>query len=207
MANKPEYSAIILAGGRSSRMGRPKADLEFDGISMLDYIVAEMLRAFDELVVGVAQPRHYAWESLRARTILDAERYAGPVAALAQALQEIRFDRAFACSCDMPFVNGALARKLCDMLGDYDALIPEVDGMLQTLHAVYRKECAKKVAAMHRSGEQRLQNLASHAKVRIMREEEIRAIDPDPELLTFFNVNTPEDYQRALKLLDERRLR
>jgi len=204
MSERKEYSAIILAGGQSSRMGRPKAELPFALGTMLDYVVSEMMRVFDELVVAVAEPRLYAWEGYGARSIEDRVPNRGPASALEQALREIRFDRAFVCSCDVPFVNGDLARKLCEMLGDDDALIPHVDGKLQTLHAVYRKKCAKVLAAMRKSGEHRIHEIANFAKVRIVPEEEIRALNPDPEMLSFFNVNTPEDYQRALKLMDEK---
>jgi molybdopterin-guanine dinucleotide biosynthesis protein A len=202
MSDKPEYSAIILAGGQSSRMGRPKADLPFDGGTMLDYIVSEMMRVFDDLVVAVAEPKLFAWEGYGARSIEDRVSYRGPVAALENVLRKIEFDRAFVCSCDVPFVNGDLARRLCDLLGDDDVLIPRVDRKLQMLHAVYRRDCAETLAAMRKKGENRLHEIVNFAKVRIVPEDEIRALDP--ELLSFFNVNTPEDYQRALKLMDER---
>jgi len=202
MSDKPEYSAIILAGGRSSRMGPPKAELPFDGGTMLDYIVAEMMRVFDDLVVAVAEPKLFAWEGYGARSVEDRVSYRGPVAALEHVLRKIEFDRAFVCSCDVPFVNGDLARKLCDMLRDDDVLIPHVDGKLQTLHAVYRKQCAKILATMRKNGESRLHEIVNFATVRIVPEEEIRSLDP--ELLSFFNVNTPEDYERALKLMDEK---
>lgn len=202
MSEREECSAIILAGGQSSRMGRPKADLPFDGGTMLDYIVTKVRRVFAELVVAVARPGHYAWETIGVRAIFDQKPGRGPLSALEQALREIHFDRAFVCSCDVPFVNADLARKLCDILGDDDALIPQVDGKLQTLHAVYRKQCAEVLATMRTMGEHRLHEIVNFAKVRIVSEDEIRTLDP--ELLSFFNVNTPEDYQRALKLMDEK---
>jgi len=184
-------------------MGRPKADLPFAGASMLDHIVAEMMRVFDETVVAVARPRHYAWESYLSRAIVDDEPHRGPVSALEKALREIRFDCAFVCSCDVPFVDGDLARKLCDMLGDADdALLPYVEGKLQVLHGVYRKRCESILAAMRAAGHSRLQDIVNFAKVRIMPEDQIRAIDP--ELLSFFNVNSPDDFQRALELMDEK---
>ncbi len=200
MPDQPEYSAIILAGGKSSRMGRPKSDLQFKNATMLDHIVSAMSRVFDDLVVAVAEPRLYAWEDIGRRTVVDRVPHRGPVAALEQALREIEFDRAFVCSCDVPFVNGDLARKLCDMLGDHDALIPHVDGKLQPLHAVYRKTCAKVLATMRAQEKNRLHEIENFANVRIVPEDEIRPLDP--ELRSFFNVNTPEDYQRAMKLMD-----
>jgi molybdopterin-guanine dinucleotide biosynthesis protein A len=183
-------------------MGRPKADLPFDGGTMLDYIVAGMMRVFEDLVVAVAEAKLFAWEGYRSRSIEDRVSYRGPVAALEPALRAVQFDRAFVCSCDVPFVNGDLARILCDMLGDDDVLIPRVEGKLQMLHAVYRKKCAKVLTKMLTAGEHRLHEIVNFAKVRIVSEDEIRALDP--ELLSFFNVNTPEDYQRALQLMAER---
>jgi molybdopterin-guanine dinucleotide biosynthesis protein A len=202
MTGRPEYSAIILAGGHSSRMGRAKAELPFAAGTMLDYVVTEMLRVFDDLLVALANRPDSAWESIGVRAVYDDVPGRGPAAALERALREIKFDRAFVCSCDVPFVNGDLARKLCDMLGDHDVLIPHVDGKLQMLHGVYRKKCAKILETMRTKGERRLHEVVNFAGVRVVPEEEIRELDP--EMLSFFNVNTPEDYQRALRLMDEK---
>ena len=195
--NEGKYSAIVLAGGRSSRMGKPKSELRFGSRTMLDRILTEMARVFEEVIVATASAR----ESERAKIIIDPEPYHGPVFAMERALGEVSFDRAFVCSCDVPFVNGDLALTLCGMLGDYDAVIPLVDGKLQTLHAVYRKECAKVLATMRGKDEHRLHEIVNFAKVKIIPEAEIRALDPD--LTSFFNVNTPEDYQRALQLRND----
>jgi len=183
-------------------MGCPKAELPFAARTMLEHIVAEMARVFEDVIVAVATHRSDSWRDLNARIIADEEPHRGPVSALENALHAIRFDRAFVCSCDAPFVAGDLARKLCEMLGDDDVLIPHVDGKLQMLHAVYRKNCVQILAAMRQKSEHRLHEIVNFAKVRIVPEGEIRALAP--ELLSFFNVNTPEDYQRALKLLDEK---
>ncbi len=164
---------------------------------MLDHIVTEMTRTFDEVLVA----RATSWERAGVRVIIDDQPYQGPVSVLERALREINFDRAFVCSCDVPFVNGNLARRLCDMLGDDEVLIPRVDGKLQMLHAVYRKDCAKTLATMRKKGENRLHEIVNFAKARILPEDEIRALDP--ELRSFFNVNTPKDYQRALKLMGD----
>jgi molybdopterin-guanine dinucleotide biosynthesis protein A len=202
MSDPAEYSAIILAGGRSSRMGRAKAELPFAAGTMLDFIVSKMSRVFAEVVVAVAVPRRYAWENHRTRSIIDDQPHRGPLSALEQALAAIQSDRAFVCSCDVPFADGDLARKLCAMLGSDDALIPHVAGKLQMLHAVYRRDCVKALESMRKNGENRLHQIVNFVKVRILPEAEIRALDPG--LLSFFNVNTPEDYQRALALLDGR---
>ncbi len=199
MTEKPEYSAIILAGGQSSRMARPKAQLPFGSSTLLEHIVAELKKAFDNLVV-VAAPSDAMTNLRGVRIVHDDVAYAGPVSALEIGITAARNEIAFACSCDVPFVNGDLALKLCAMLGDHDALIPRVDGKLQTLHAVYRKKCAKVLGAMRTRGERRLHEDEFRQRA-VLPEEEVRALNPD--LRSFFNVNTPEDYQLALKIMDE----
>ena len=205
MTDSGACAAVILAGGKSSRMGRAKADLPFGTGTMLDRIIAEMQRTFEDAVVAVAEPRRYQWESDRVRVIVDEESYQGPVRALERALREIRCGRAFVCSCDVPLVSGALARRLCESMDESDdALIPMVAGKLQMLHGVYRKRCAEILATMHRNSENRLHRIVDFAKVRILSDKEIRALGPDSDLRSFFNVNTPEDYRRALDLLSDK---
>lgn len=200
MTDELRCSAIILAGGKSSRMGRAKADLQFEAGTMLDLIVVEMARAFDELIVAVDAYRRYSWSDFPGvRVIKDDVPDRGPAFALEQALREISFDAAFACSCDLPFINGDLARFLCTMLSEHDAVIPHVNGKLQPLHAAYRKRCAEALAKMHTAGVNSVHRITDFAKVRIIDEEEIRR--HDPELRSFFNVNTPEDYQLARTML------
>ncbi len=85
------------------------------------------------------------------------------------------------------------------MLDDFDAVIPEVGGKLQPLHAVYRKHCANAIESLAASGEKRLTASAGRdQRAKGRSSSELRKIDP--QLNSFFNVNTPEDYRRALKL-------
>ncbi|HLX05854.1 MAG TPA: hypothetical protein VKR28_09980, partial [Candidatus Binatus sp.] len=87
---------------------------------------------------------------------------------------------------------------LVALLDDFDAVIPEVGGKLQPLHAVYRKQCANAIESLEAGGEKRLTAGASAINARKVSEEEVRKLDP--QLTSFFNVNTPEDYRRALEL-------
>jgi molybdopterin-guanine dinucleotide biosynthesis protein A len=194
-------SAIVLAGGRSSRMGDPKASLKFGSSTLLERIVAEMRRVFDDVVI-VASPTDLI-EVAGARTIHDETAYAGPAGALERGLVAATNEVAFACSCDVPFVSADLALALPEMLGEHDAVIPHVDGKLQMLHAVYLKKCAKVLASMRSGDEHRLREIVNFAKVRIVPEDEIRAIAPKADMRSFFNVNKPEDYRRALIMMKE----
>ena len=194
-------SAIILAGGRSARMGQPKATLLLGGITLIERTVIELARAFDDVVV-VAAPESAANElpALGAVTIVhDENAYRGPVGALARGLRAARHELAFACSCDLPMLRSEVASWLLSLIGERDdAAIPRVGERLQPLHAAYRRRCAGALDAMLARGEHRLSTVADAVNARIVSEDEYRRADPDA--LSCFNINTPEDYARAKTL-------
>ena len=200
-----EFSAVLLAGGASARMGQPKATLRFGDAPLLERIVNELSREFVQVVVVAAPEKQEPFvirqllpEAGAFVIVRDDGAYQGPVEALARGLHAAASDVAFACSCDLPLLRAEVARALCLMLDGYDAVIPNVGGLLQPLHAAYRRRCADVLAAMAAGGERRLTALASRVAVRRVGEAELRRLDP--ELRSVFNVNTPADYAQALRL-------
>ena len=140
--------AIVLVGGQSSRMGQSKASLDFGGVPLLTRIIAELRRRFAEIVV-VAAPESDG--ALPTKTIpedvlllRDETAFQGPADALRRALEAIAGDAAFACSCDLPLLDADVAATLVEMLDAFDAVMPEIGGRLQPLHAVYHKRCARR---------------------------------------------------------------
>jgi molybdopterin-guanine dinucleotide biosynthesis protein A len=200
-----QLSAIVLAGGRSLRMGTDKAALRLGGRTMLARVVTELGRSFDQVVVvGRAADAHPAPEISApfVRIIRDSDSFEGPVQALRLGLTTVRSEVAFACACDLPFVNADLAVGLCVMAERRDAAIPMVHGRLQVLHAAYRKSCLPPLEAMIARGARRLQDLPPTLDARIVSEAEV--LGHDPKLLSFFNVNTPEDYAQAKLWINDR---
>ena len=188
-------------------MGRSKASLPFGGVTILERIVGQLADYFDDLIVVAGalveeSPAPLMTNSSARVTILNDEQpYQGPVSALARGMTYAQCPAVFACSCDLPLLNGALAHALCAMLGGYDAVIPEVGARLQPLHAVYRRAAAgAALRAMEAEGERRLTALALRLHVRRVGEAELRS--RDPELLSLLNVNTPADYVRALQYVE-----
>ncbi len=197
---RSEAGAIVLVGGRSSRMGTPKMALDFGGTPLLTRIVTELKRRFDEIVI-VAAPDLSTRPPVPiagVTVIHDEEAFQGPLEALRRGLLALDHDVAFACSGDLALLNAYVADALVSMLEDFDAVIPEVGGKLQPLHAVYRKRCASSIGALSANGEKRLTANANAINARRVPEHELLALDPG--LRSFFNVNTPEDYARALEL-------
>ncbi len=204
-------SAIILAGGRGSRIGQHKATLRLGGVTLIERTVAELRRAFDDIVV-VAAPESEGPElpalgavAGEVTIVRDAAAFQGPAGALARGLHATRHEIAFACSCDLPMLRSEVASWLLSLIDGrgtadlrYDAVIPRIGGRLQPLHAAYRRRCAGAVDAMLSRGERRLRAVAGAVNARIISEAEYRLTDPDA--LSCFNINTPRDYARALKL-------
>jgi len=193
-------SAIVLAGGRSARMGQPKALLRIGASTLIERTVCELLRAFNDVVV-VAAPDTEAIELPalgRAAIIRDSEAYSGPADALARGLRATRHELAFACSCDLPMLRAEAASWLVSLIDDFDAVIPRVASNLQLLHAAYRRRCADALDLMHASGERRLGALVDRINACIVPETEYRLGDPDA--LSCFNINTPDDYARAIQI-------
>jgi molybdopterin-guanine dinucleotide biosynthesis protein A len=193
-------SAIVVAGGRNSRMGRPKAGLDFGGVPLLTRTISELNRRFAEIVV-VAAPE--SEDSLQIalpaiKTIRDETAYQGPLDALRRGLGAVTNEIAFACSCDLPLLDSDVAAAIVAMLGDFDAAIPVVGEKLQPLHAAYRKRCASALAALAMRGESRLIAIADAVKTRRISENDLLVVDP--HLRSFFNLNTPADHQRALRI-------
>jgi molybdopterin-guanine dinucleotide biosynthesis protein A len=192
--------AIVLAGGRSSRMGQSKASLDFGGVPILTRIIAELRRRFAEIVVVAAPESEDALPSIPQGVLLlrDETAFQGPVDALRRALEAISSDTAFACSCDLPLLDADVAATLVEMLDAFDAVMPEIGGRLQPLHAVYHKRCARALAAMGARGDSRLTAIAEEIVLRRVGEHKLREFDP--ELRSFVNINTPDEYQHALRI-------
>jgi len=181
-------------------MGRPKAALDFGGVPMLTRIVSELKRLFAEIVV-VAAPE--SEDSLQIdmpaiKVVRDETAYQGPLDALRRGLDAVTNEIAFACSCDLPLLDSDVVAAIVAMLGEFDAAIPIIGEKLQPLHAAYRKRCAIALAALAMRGERRLIAIADAVNTRRISERDLKVIDP--QLRSFFNVNTLDDYQRALKI-------
>jgi molybdenum cofactor guanylyltransferase len=192
--------AIVVAGGRSSRMGQSKASLDFGGVPLLTRIITELRRRFAEIVIVAAPESEGVLPAIPGDVLLlrDETQFQGPAGALRRALETTKFDAAFACSCDLPLLDADVAVTLVEMLDAFDAVMPEIGGRLQPLHAVYHKRCARALAAMSARGESRLTAIAEEIVLRRVGEHKLREFDP--ELRSFVNINTPDEYQHALRL-------
>ncbi len=197
-------AAVVLAGGRSLRMGRAKATLVLGGETLLERVVRAVRPLVGEVVIVAAPDQTIAPAADPAvRIVHDRVRGAGPLPAVARGLEAVTVDVAFALACDAPFVRADVLRYLAGRLGPDDAgVVPEWGGRLQPLVAVYRPGIARELEALSARGEARLQAVADLPDVVVVREHELRGLDPDGD--SFRALNTPADLAAAERLLAAR---
>jgi molybdopterin-guanine dinucleotide biosynthesis protein A len=197
-AGAARLAAVILAGGRSSRMGRSKALLPFGGEPLIVHVVARLQSLFDEIVVVAAPGQDLP--TLPATVVQDAVAHQGPVGGLCYGLSAISGQAAFVAACDSAFLDTRLISHLVSQLPGHDVVVPKWDGRAQPLHAVYRKGVLPLLEAQLARGELRPVSLYDRVRTRWVSEDDVRAFDP--EGWSFFNMNTPEEYARAAERWD-----
>ena len=194
----PALSAVILSGGKSSRMGRPKALLPFDDKPLIAHLVQRLSQRFSDIVV-VAAPDQ-SLPSLPVTLVRDAVAYQGPVGGLYYGLRAIRGAAAFVTSCDVPFLQLPFIDYLVSQLAhngrDYDVVVPVWQDRLQPLHAVYRQRVVPHLQEQLATQRLRPVYLYDTVPTRKVSPTEIKRFDP--EGLSFLNMNTQADYQAAL---------
>jgi molybdenum cofactor guanylyltransferase len=195
------FGAIILAGGRSTRLGRDKASEALLGRPMLQHVLDRVSPLVGEVVIvgapGQTLPQIHT--PLPLRTAVDAYPGTGPLGGIYTGLVAARAERCLAVACDMPLLSPALLRELLARSAECDVVMP-VLAYPEPLHAIYARACVEPIRERLESGQLKITNFLGAVKVCYMREAEIRALDPD--LRSFINTNTEEDLARARALLE-----
>jgi molybdenum cofactor guanylyltransferase len=187
-------SAIVLCGGRSTRMGRDKASLPFGAETLLARVVRTVKRAADDVIV-VAREGQVLPDGFDA--IRDPAEGLGPLAGLLVGLRHVKADRAFLTACDVPFLRPALIGRLIDLSVGSDVAVPVIDGYPMMTTATYSRSVVPVVEALIAKRALRARDLLDHVRVRRVKPDELRDVDPDLE--SFRTCNTPESYADALR--------
>jgi molybdenum cofactor guanylyltransferase len=194
-------AGIVLCGGRSSRMGRPKAWLPFGGEALLTRVVRLLGEAVSPVVVVAAPGQDVPALPAGVEVVRDPleAQGRGPLQGLAVGLEALRgrADAAYLSSCDCPFLRPAFVRRLVDLLGGHAVCVVEAGGFRHPLAGVYRRDVAPVVARLLAEDRLRPAFLFEEVPTRVVRPEELAAVDPS--LQTLRNLNTPADYESALR--------
>jgi molybdopterin-guanine dinucleotide biosynthesis protein A len=190
---------VVLCGGQSKRMGRPKAWLPFAGEVMLPRVVRLLGEAASPIVVVAAPGQDVPPLPPQIDVVRDEEKGRGPLQGLAAGLAALRgqVDAAYLSSCDVPFLRPAFVRRLIDLLGDRAICVPRVGEYHHPLAAVYRVAVADAVARLLAEDRLRPFFLFEAVPTRVVGAEELA--DVDPTFQTLRNLNTSEEYEAALR--------
>lgn len=180
-------SAIILAGGLSSRMeGANKPLMEFGDTTMIGRIVDNLKSIFSEVLIVTKNQELY--QDYDAEIVLDKFEHQGPLSGIHAGLEASRTENNFIVSCDMPFLNLDLIRYMLNQSVE-DILVPRVEGHLEPLHAVYSKQCLPKIEKAVRREKFKIIEFWEWDDVDVRYIEQTEVERFDPNLYTFFNIN------------------
>ena len=185
-------TGLVLAGGLSSRYGRNKALVKFEGVALIERVLQTMGQIFHHLIIVTNTPEEYAY--LQTPMIQDIIKGLGPLGGIYTGLRAMPDPKGFFVGCDMPFLNADLIRYMVTIRDDFDVVVPKISWKMEALHGLYDRRCRDRIEALINSGSYQIFRFFSEVSVRFVNEAEVRRFDPD--LKSFLNINTPDELKR-----------
>jgi len=194
-------TGVILAGGLNRRFsGREKALIRFGETRIIERIFAVLENLFKEIILVTNSPLNYTeWDTFIATDIIPVR---SALTGIHTGLFYASYDYAFICAGDTPFLNGDVIKILLSAMEPrWDVIIPETSAGLEPLCAVYSKQMLSTIEGNLARNHFKIGQSFRKGRVKKIKESILR--EKDPELISFFNVNTPEDLDRALNIEKE----
>ena len=194
-------TAVILAGGMSRRLGRDKALEPFEGEPLIQRVISRMRQVGRSLLVVVNHPERAAELDLSDDIHAATDRYPGmgSLGGILTGLMAAPTEWSTFCACDMPFLSPRLYQHLLSQRQGYDAVVPVIDGRPEPTHAVYSRACIEPIRKRVIAQDLKISSFFGDVRVRLVPEDEVRLLDPD--LRSFFNINTEKDLETALEMV------
>jgi len=181
-----EATLLVLAGGMSRRMGRPKPWIEVGDTVLLRYVVERLTAAFSEVMVSFSEPEQME-QLVPYRVVFDRKRSAGPLAGLEAGLMAANHDIVFAVGCDMPYVERSTAELAVAAARNCDAAIPRHDGLFEPVCGAYSKSALHAITGALDAG-----NFVAHDVADYLDVTWLEGLDP----AQFESLNTQSDLER-----------
>lgn len=193
---KEDIVAFVLAGGQSSRMGQEKGLLKLGEKRMVEYVIEQLKPLVREVKIVANDP---AYQVFGYEVLEDEEKGLGPLGGIYTALKYTRTHFNLIVSCDMPFINSEAVQCMLVNAGTADIIIPTSEGRMQPLFGIYAKSCLAGMEAAVRERRLQLRSLIQEFNYQLLPMEE-SGID---NRLLFKNVNTPEEFVEAQKVIKQ----
>ena len=195
-----DFSIVIQAGGQSTRMGRDKGLVPFGNGTLLEFILSQVESYKRDVFIISNQVEDYLQFGLPVYS--DVIPGIGALGGVYSALYHAQTEYVLLLAVDMPFVNPALVEYLLQSAQGHDVVIPKVSekGFLEPFRAVYSRRCLDAIKQKIDNGNRRVISFFEMVSVRVIEPDEIKLFDPQG--VSFFNLNTPEDLEKARAMLD-----
>ncbi len=190
--------AAILAGGKSSRMGKNKALLELNGKKVIEHVVAAVQKVADEILLITNTPEEFAF--LQLPMFHDEIQGIGPLGGIYSALHKCGAPHCLIVACDLPFLSEPLLRFLSENAGRDEVFAIDSGNGVEPLCAVYSKSCLPEIERQMAQKQYKVADLLAKVRARIVRFDASYSFY-SPHL--FYNVNTPEEWRRAGELIEK----
>ena len=192
-------TAIILAGGKSSRIGsdQDKAILKLNGKRLIDIVISKLKHIVGDNIIIVGPPEKYPSYK---QVVPDLFNQRGLLVGLYSGLKSSASRYNLVVGCDMPFLKVELLQYMRDKMDSNDIIIPRyAKSYIEPLCAIYSKDCLSVMERNIEAGILSIRRIFPYLKVKYIEEKEIKRVDP--ELNSFFNINFKEDFIRAEELI------
>jgi molybdopterin-guanine dinucleotide biosynthesis protein A len=201
MATITSITGIILAGGKSTRIGASKPQMKIGNGHLIDRVVDTLSQFTSSILIVTTEDQESLTKSATpgARRVKDIYPGKGPLGGIYTGLMYAETSYSMVVGCDMPFLNSSLIRYLIDGASGFAAVAPKIGWMIQPLHAIYSKSCVPSIEALIREDQLQIIKLFNLVKTRYITEKEIDQFDPGH--LSFLNINTEDDLLKAEVLI------
>lgn len=195
--NPADVTAVILAGGMSRRLGRNKALEPFQGEPLIRRVIRRMGRVAPNIIIVANDRERVAELDLpdNVTPVIDLYPCKGSLGGIYTGLAAAPTDWSVFCACDMPFPSPTLYRALLSNRDDNAAVVPVVDGRPEPIHAAYSRACLEPIQEKITADRLKISGFFEDVAVHYFTEDRVR--DIDPHLLSFFNINTQQDLEKA----------
>lgn len=194
-----EVTGVLLAGGKSRRMGEDKRYLVVGEQTLLERGLDVLRSIFQEVLVVIAQDSPPL--DVDARVVRDLVPDCGSLGGLYTGLTQATAPCIFVVACDMPFLDQAVIAQFTRRRATADIVMAKLAARLHPMHALYGKRCLPVLEQMIRARQLKIQEMVSHASLRVRYVTEADLLTLDPSGRSFQNVNTPADLEVARSLL------
>lgn len=195
-----DTSCIILAGGKSLRLGHDKVLEKVGDKSLLEQVISRVDSFSRKIIIATAEERTFPKlaSHSKLKIVTDIFPGKGSLGGIYTGLVTSDSFYNLVIAADMPFLNQPLLRYMIEVSDGFDFVLPRVNNLFEPLHAVYSKNCIAPIELILKQGRKVIIELFNFVKVRYVEAEEVDRFDP--QHLSFFNINTEEDLELARKI-------